>query len=201
MFPEEAQWIGTVLDELGPRSGTVIDLGSSTAEFRRLQQPHIDYFVFRPLRRRGLSIVHVDAKAADGVDVVADLASTASLRGVLSPAEVVIATSLLEHVADRAQLVRHITDLTMTGGLAIVSVPHVYPFHPDPIDTMYRPSLSELEALWRDDFGVLRSATLHVERWGRRLPLPVRIVNRVLRALGRPTIRRSQQVIVALRRR
>ena len=96
---------------------------------------------------------------------------------------------------------RHITDLTKPGGLAIVSVPKAYPFHPDPIDTMYRPTLSELEALWRDDFDVLRSATLYVERWGRPLPLPMRIVNRMLRAIGRPAMRRSQQVIVALRRR
>ena len=86
MFVEEAQWIRAVLEECGPSAGTVIDLGSSTEEFRRLQQPHIDYFVFLPLRRRRLSIVHVDAKAADGVDVVVDLAATNALSGVLSPA-------------------------------------------------------------------------------------------------------------------
>ena len=200
MFVEEALWIRDLFDELGPRSGTVIDLGSSTEEYRRLVQPHIDYHVFRPLRQKGVTVVHVDAKPAAGVDVVIDL-TRASLDGVLSPADAVIATSLLEHVTDRDLLVRHITGLTLPGGLAIVSVPRVYPFHPDPIDTMYRPTQRELEELWRRDFDVLRSETLYVEKWGRPMPLVVRMINRALRAIGRPAFRRSQLVIVALRRR
>lgn len=208
MFLEEALWVRSVLDEFGPAPGqTVLDLGSSTEEFRRLRQPYIDFHIFRPLRRRGVSIVHVDARAADGVDVVLDLTAPGSLNGALPPAHAVVATNLLEHVTDRKLAARRFAELTLPGGLLIVTAPHVYRFHADPIDTMYRPTHTELEALW-PRFDVLRSETFDVAEEPTLLPQPlsIRLLNRALREMGRPSFRAPTAVpnevaAVALRRR
>lgn len=204
MFVQEALWIRAVLGEFAPQRGTVLDLGSSTEEFRRLQQPHIDFYVFRPLRRRGLRVIHVDAKHGDGVDVMLDLAAPWSADGPLAPAPVVIATNLLEHVADRQLIARRIAELTLPGGLAIVTAPHVYPYHPDPIDTLFRPTPAELVALWPCEFDVVRAETLVItpplDQGSRSLVARVarRIARHVHHVFGKPAF---AQAVVALRRR
>jgi hypothetical protein len=47
-------------------------------------------------------------------------------------------------------LAQHSLDLLPPGGLAFVTVPYSYPYHRDPIDTMYRPSPAELSELFAD---------------------------------------------------
>jgi hypothetical protein len=44
----------------------------------------------------------------------------------------------------------HCLDLLSIGGLIFVTVPLSYPYHRDPIDTMFRPSLAELTELFAD---------------------------------------------------
>ena len=56
--------------------------------------------------------------------------------------------NLLEHVEDPARLARHCLSLLPSGGLAFVTVPYSYPYHRDPIDTMFRPSPAELTGLF-----------------------------------------------------
>ena len=41
-------------------------------------------------------------------------------------------------------MAHHCLDLLPIGGLIFVTVPLSYPYHRDPIDTMFRPSLAEL---------------------------------------------------------
>jgi hypothetical protein len=50
-------------------------------------------------------------------------------------------------VIDPDRLVRHCLDLVAAGGLLFVTVPFSYPYHRDPIDTMYRPNPAELAEL------------------------------------------------------
>jgi hypothetical protein len=47
--------------------------------------------------------------------------------------------NLLEHVLDPERLALHCLELLPRGGLLFVTVPFSYPYHRDPIDTMYRP--------------------------------------------------------------
>src|SRR5919198_408677 len=103
MLLEEAKWIARELEPLLTDSThTVLDVGSSTEEFRRLDQPYIDYHVFRPLSHRGVSVVHVDRKAASGVDVAVDLERTSVLPNELrGRGDVVVCSNLLEHCNDR----------------------------------------------------------------------------------------------------
>jgi hypothetical protein len=146
MFCEEALWLRVVLASLDIQDRTVLDVGSQTHLFRTVQQPHVDREVFAPLRSRGARVIHLDAQAATGVDIVSDITSEAFSIGEAhhGPFEVVICTNLLEHVTDRPRTIERLEALTAVAGYLIITVPGNFPHHEDPIDTMYRPTRREL---------------------------------------------------------
>lgn len=144
----DADWLSGTLARFGPEElSPIINLGSSTRHFRQVEQPYIDALVFGPLKARGVTVVHSDLKAGDGVDISGDIfddATLQSLRAVRPRA--VICTHMFEHVRDRDELRRRLLDLLPPGGLFFITVPSSYHEHNDPIDTMYRPSPAELAA-------------------------------------------------------
>lgn len=146
----EARWIASRLAELSPEQcSPVLNLGSSTAEFRERRQPHIDELVFAPLRAAGITVIHADLKDAPGVDIAGDVLDPAVQQKLLMRTpRVVLSSNLLEHVTDRPTFARAMMALTPPGGRLIVTVPRSYPFHADPIDTGFRPSPDELAALF-----------------------------------------------------
>jgi ubiquinone/menaquinone biosynthesis C-methylase UbiE len=142
VFIDESLWIRDALSRASLRAGmTVLDIGSSTAAFRTVVQPHIEQNVFAPLRAHGLSIVHLDARAEPGVDIVTDVTT---LHGVDRTFDVVLCTSLLEHVVERQQILGNIKRVVAPSGLLVLTVPRRYPLHNDPIDTGFRPTAREL---------------------------------------------------------
>jgi SAM-dependent methyltransferase len=150
MFEAEACWLrhalaGFATERLSP----ALNLGSSSATVREAVQPWVDNEVFSPLRGRGVEVIHVDMRELPGVDVRADLTDPCDVRRLRAyRPNALLCCNLLEHVLDPEQLARHCLDLLPTGGLAFVTVPYSYPFHRDPIDTMYRPSPDELASLF-----------------------------------------------------
>ena len=143
MFLEESVWIREVLEKAGLRAGmTLLNMGSSTERFRRLDQPFIDHEIIQPLLQRGVRIVHVDARRDEGVDVVCNLADPATEPEAvgLEPAHAILASNLLEHVLNRDLVLERIMRLTRPGGVVVVTVPNLYRFHAGSIDTMYRPT-------------------------------------------------------------
>ena len=152
MFEAEARWLRRALDEFPPeRLSPVLNLGSSSAVVRRAVQPWIESEVVCPLRSRGVEILHVDMRELPGVDIRADLTLPADVRrlGAVAP-KALLCCNLLEHVPEPGRLAQHCLDLLTSGGLVFVTVPFSYPYHRDPIDTMYRPSLAELGHLFAD---------------------------------------------------
>lgn len=186
MFIDEARWLQQVLAALELASGSkVLDIGSSTLQFRTEIQPHIDRHVFAPLRAQGVLVSHLDARAEPGVDMVADITT---LEGVPSHFDAVICTSLLEHVLDRAETVKNICRVVKPGGALILTVPLRYPLHNDPIDTGYRPSPKELSELvgWpgvieRSSLTIREAAHYGGRRAYRRWILPWRVSCLVVR--------------------
>jgi hypothetical protein len=148
MHVKESEWIGQRLNEIA--DGTLfplMDVGSSTEDFRKRVQPHLEQNIYAPLRVRGGKVWHVDIKDAPGVDLVGDLcdpAFQARLAGVGVRSAMI--TNILHHVVDRAALCRGICACVPSSGHIIVSGPHAYPMHFDPIDTMFRPGVEELAA-------------------------------------------------------
>jgi hypothetical protein len=150
MFEAEARWLRAALDRYAPeRLSPLLNLGSSTAMFREQVQPWTEERLFRPLRARGVQIVHVDRRDEPGIDLHADLTDPADLPRLwaLRP-RALLCCNLLEHVTEPSRLARHCIDILPKSGLAFVTVPFSYPYHRDPIDTMYRPSPPQLAALF-----------------------------------------------------
>lgn len=146
MFVDEAQWLQRVLARLSlPRGSRLLDIGSSTLEFRTVVQPHIERHVFAPLRAQGVAVSHLDAQNAPGVDIVTDITT---LDGVPAAGfDAAICTSLLEHVVNREHTVHNICRVLTPCGVLLLTVPLRYPLHFDPIDTGFRPTAEELSAL------------------------------------------------------
>ena len=125
------------------------DIGSSTEQFRTQEQPWIEEYIFAPARRTGGVVTHVDIKEATGVDIVGDLLDrqvVASLQGLGFNS--VFCSNLLEHVLDPHLITAALTSLVPLGGLLFISCPYRFPFHPDPIDTLFRPNPQDLASLF-----------------------------------------------------
>ena len=167
MRVSEAAYIGARLndipvDQLSP----VLNLGSSNELFRKQTHPHVDREIFFPLERRGARVVHADLKEDQGIDIVGDVydpAFQAECRSL--HARSVLCCNILEHVADAASFARIVSGLVPRGGYLVVSVPHSYPFHADPIDTLFRPSPAEVVTLFGREFEPVITHTLTDVTW------------------------------------
>ena len=62
----------------------------------------------------------------------------------------VICSNLLEHVPEksRKEICDSLSELIPEKGYFFISGPYKFPYHPDPIDTMYRPNIEEMASLF-----------------------------------------------------
>ena len=80
----------------------------------------------------------------------ADILSDADLPKITAfRPKAILCCNILEHVREPDALARRCMEIVGPGGLIFVTVPHSYPHHRDPIDTMYRPAPDELAVLFR----------------------------------------------------
>ena len=151
MFEAEAQWLERLLRPFGPEQlSPLLNVGSSTREFREVSQPHTDRYLFRPLRERGIKLVHMDFRDGDGIDIRADILSDSDLPRIMAfKPKAILCCNILEHVREPERLARRCMEIVGPGGLIFVTVPRSYPHHRDPIDTMYRPAPDDLAELFR----------------------------------------------------
>jgi hypothetical protein len=166
MLLEEAQWLNRQLRNLRPDDlYPMCNLGSATEHYRRVQQAYIDKYLFAPARMKNLEVIHVDAKDAPGVDLVADLMdSTLPTRLAQYNIRSVMCCNLLEHVSNRMIVSKLVLSILKPGGYLITTVPYRFPYHADPIDTMYRPTVAELAALFPGT-SVHKSAIVRASRF------------------------------------
>jgi hypothetical protein len=142
----ESEWLGQRLaslpsDQLFP----LLNVGSSTEDYRTFQQPWIDQNIFAPIRRRGGEVYHLDMKQARGVDIVGDLLDREFLDRIAQmKVRSVMASSLFQYVTNRQEVADVLLKIVLPGGYIIVSGPQSLPYCPDPIDTMFRPSIEEM---------------------------------------------------------
>src|SRR5258705_8933808 len=101
MFRQEAIWVGDLLNNIDTVNKPVIaNIGSSTALFREVLQPHIHKHIFKPLLQKDRTVYHVDVKKDDGVDMVADITQPGFSKQHANAFDVVLCTNMLEHVED-----------------------------------------------------------------------------------------------------
>jgi SAM-dependent methyltransferase len=148
MLIEEAEWIKrAIAQNLESDNFPLLNIGSSTGYFRKVVQAHIHQYVFLPLEEENKTVIHLDMKMDDGIDVVGDL-SNPDFRNTLKDKQIksVLCSNLLEHLADPKPICDSILSVLEPKGVVIVTVPFFFPFHKDPIDTYFRQSCDELHA-------------------------------------------------------
>ena len=145
----EAAWLrreleGLAVGDLSP----LLSIGSGHAELTT-DQPWIHGVVYEPLERRGARVLHHELEPAPGVDVAGDLTDPRFLDSLASlEIRSVMCCNVLEHVPEPARVAAALEQLVAPGGYALVSVPRRFPYHPGPIDTLFRPSADELRGLF-----------------------------------------------------
>lgn len=88
---------------------------------------------------------HLDIKSAPGVDLVGDLVDPAFVEKIASTKfRSAMITNFFEHVVHRQQICDVVMEILPRGGYLFLSGPHKYPYHADPIDTMFRPTIEEM---------------------------------------------------------
>lgn len=128
----------------------LLNLGSSTREFRETAKPHIERELFGPLREAGVAVFHSDVKQGHGVDLAGDILDPAVRRALKARGfRSILIANMLEHVRDRAAVTAACEEIVGPGGLILATAPSSYPYHADPIDTGYRPSPAALAVSFR----------------------------------------------------
>ncbi len=146
----ESEWLGERLEALPDEDlFPLLDVGSSTLDYRTRIQPYVEQNIFAPLQRRGGRVWHADIKAAPGIDLVGDLLDPGFVvrckeLGVRSAA----VFNVLHHVPDWRSLATAVERIVPSMGYIFVSGPHRFPRQLDPIDTMFRPDLEQVAALF-----------------------------------------------------
>ncbi len=150
MLLAEARWFARQFANMGDAAlYPMLNVGSHTEAFRVREQPWIDRHLFARARRRRLPVVHTDLRSAPGVDLVGDLTDPVFVADLASRRfRSVMCNNLLEHLQVREPIVHGVLAAVEPGGYLFVSCPFSFPYHPDPIDTMYRPTPRELADLF-----------------------------------------------------
>jgi hypothetical protein len=147
---ETAAWTRAALEGIDfPPGSRALDVGSSTAHYRTVEQPHIEGQVMAPLRARGVELAHLDAKRAPGVDVVCDLdAADAAVAAQLGEQALVLVCAVLQTLRHPGRAADLAVRVLQPGG-------HLVAHHPqsarrlfDPVDNMLRMSPDELAGMF-----------------------------------------------------
>jgi hypothetical protein len=188
MRREEAEWIAATLAGLATEEiSPLLEIASADLQYRTISQPHIEELVHRPLRARGVRMVHSDIKKGDGIDIAGDLyESSTQSRLAAVGARSILCCNTLPHVADPASFIAACDGLLAPGGWMVVTTPLSYPYTPDPIDRYFRPTPDQLALLF-PGYKVVESATLvsdtHLAEVLRQ-PNPLRdLLSRIVRSL------------------
>ena len=132
--------------ELTPERGNrLLNIGSSSLDFRTKVQPHINENIFIPLEKNAIKVVHTDIQDDAGVDMVGDLLYQDFIKVLEKEQfEIILCSNLLEHLEEIDPVCQTIEKVLKKKGYAIITVPYNYPYHLDPIDNMFRPSVEQI---------------------------------------------------------
>lgn len=150
MFQQESKWIKKTIKKINLEKGDLVaDIGSSDLFFRTRVQPHVHNDIYAPLQDKSVYITSIDAKEEIGVDCVVDITSKDPLPQAVANKkfDLVINCNMLEHVINRDTAVSNLISFVKKGGYLLITVPHTFLYHADPIDTMYRPTPEDVFTL------------------------------------------------------
>ncbi|MBJ7295930.1 MAG: methyltransferase type 11 [Dolichospermum sp.] len=174
MLRQEAVWLSQKIYSLKPDEVfPLLNIGSSTKTFREKTQPWIDTNIFNPARENMYPVIHMDLKKDDGVDIAGDIRNPDILQEIANlNIKSVMCSNLLEHLSNREEICEIIYSILPIGGYLFLTVPCDYPYHPDPIDTMFRPDIDELKGVF-PTLKMLDGDIVHSKYNGTSLPFAV----------------------------
>jgi hypothetical protein len=93
--------------------------------------------------------------------------------------------NIFEHVQERQKLAAICAVLVPRGGYVVFSGPFSYPYHPDPLDNMFRPEPHEVAAMF-PEFDVIAASIVASTSWGaeqleRPLQIPLTVAQTLVR--------------------
>src|SRR6266403_731124 len=152
MLLQEAKWIANELAKLDTNAiSPLVELGSSTPEFRRIVQPYIYDEIDRPLLMRDVKLIYCDNKKAEGIDISGDIYDSKIQEQIrVRRPKCILCCNVFEHVADKGYFASICDSLLAPGSCLLVTVPYSYPLHFDPIDTYFRPTPTEIHRMFPD---------------------------------------------------
>jgi hypothetical protein len=184
MLRQEAVWLSQKIyslksDEVFP----LLNIGSSTKTFREKKQPWIDANIFNPAREKIYPVIHMDLKKDEGVDIAGDICNASILQEIANlNIKSVMCSNLLEHLSNRYEICEVIYSILSSGGYLFLTVPYDYPYHPDPIDTMFRPDIDELKTIF-PKLKIVDGEIVHSKYNETTFPFPVFAILLILRLM------------------
>ncbi len=146
MLVNESLWFKTKIEQYVKSNSIVLNIGSQTSYFRTKQQPFVQQNLFDVLNKLNCKVIHVDLQSGDGIDEVGDVTNPIVIERLKKyNANVLICSNLLEHLEERTVFCKSLTDIMPTDSLLFFSGPYEFPYHEDPIDTMFRPTIDEVK--------------------------------------------------------
>lgn len=148
MLKKESKWIQIELSKFAVKElNPILSIGSGSIESRTVSQPWISNCVYNPLSSRGIKVVHHELFPDMGIDIAGDLLDS-RFQKVLEATNVasILCLNVLEHISDRSVVISTLSKTLRRGGILILTVPRRYPYHPGPIDTLFRPTCDSLAA-------------------------------------------------------
>jgi len=151
MKVEESIWISKKILKFSKPKQKLLNIGSSTKEFRNKIQAHISRNIFVPIGKYGIKVTHTDIQDAEGVDLVGNLLDEEFIKILEKEKfDFILCSNLLEHLDDINPICNIIERILKKNGYAIITVPYNYPYHLDPIDNMFRPTVKELSKKFKN---------------------------------------------------
>jgi SAM-dependent methyltransferase len=116
-------WLDYFLNYFSPEiRGTVVDFGGKR---------HNKRGTFKPPENQAEAWWYINLELTTKPDIYADVTATPLQN---ESADVIVCTEVLEHIHRPQACVNEIWHILKPGGLAVVSVPFIYPVHADPND-------------------------------------------------------------------
>lgn len=149
MLLKESLWLNkTILNlELAP-GNKVLNFGCQDKIVYKYQ-PHLYNNIIKPTIDSGAKIINYDLFPGKGVDISGDLFDDNVFNKLKEyNFRYIYLFNVLEHVEDKEKLCLRIEELLEKNGTILISVPHSYPIHYDPIDNGFRPTPKEIADLF-----------------------------------------------------
>lgn len=153
MLKNESLWIQKYLPIIiAEQALPVLNVGSSTSYYRQTAQPHVQQNIFSHFEEEKLQVIHLDMKAAAGVDLVGNLYDPEFLNKIKElKIKTVFCNNTLMYLNSerRRDLADIFYNLIHAGGYLMVSNSHIFPAAPDPKEEYYR---ADAQEMYRDLF-------------------------------------------------